>query len=69
MKAKNQSATGSVTLKMDLAKASEQDGGEMWIKVRWIIQHKNGLSGEIYILNSFSLNPLGRHAETPSPRS
>jgi hypothetical protein len=50
---------------MDLAKGSERDEGEMWFRVRWIIQDKNGLSGEIEIYNSFSLNPLGRHAETP----
>ena len=55
MTAKNQCATiASVTLKMGLARASEQDGGEIWFKVRWIIQDKNGLSGEIYIINSFS---------------
>jgi hypothetical protein len=64
MTAKNESATiASVTLKMDLARASEQDGGDIWFKVRWIIQDKSGLSGEIYVINSFSRNPLGRHAE------
>jgi hypothetical protein len=68
MTAKKTSATvASVTLKMDLAKASKQDGGDMWFKVRWIIQDKNGLTGEIYILNSFSLSPQGRHDETGSP--
>ena len=62
MTAKNTSATvASVTLKMDLAKASKHDGGDLWFKVRWIIQDKNGLSGEIYVLNSFSPNPKGRH--------
>lgn len=62
MTAKNQLATiACVTLKMDLAKASDQDGGDMWFKVRWIIQDKNGLSGEIYVLNSFALNPEGRY--------
>jgi hypothetical protein len=55
MTAKKQSATiASVTVKMDLAAASEQDGGDWWFKVRWIIQDKSGLSGEIYVLNSFS---------------
>jgi len=64
MTAKNRSATiVSVTLKMDLAKASKQDGGDIWFRVRWIIQDKNGLSGEIFILNSFSVSPHGRHAE------
>jgi hypothetical protein len=64
MTAKNQSATiAGVTLKMELGKASEQDRGDIWFKVRWIIQDKNGLSGEIYVINSFSRSPLGRHAE------
>jgi hypothetical protein len=49
----NLSTIASVTLKMELAK--EPRDGEMWFKVRWIVQDKNGLSGEIYILNSFSL--------------
>jgi hypothetical protein len=63
MTPKDQSATiARVTLKVDLA--SEQDGGDMWFKVRWIIQDKSGMSGEIYILNSFSRSPLGRHTET-----
>lgn len=58
MTAKNKAATiASVTLKMDLAKASKEDGGDMLFKVRWIIQDKNGELGEIYILNSFSPNP------------
>jgi len=64
MTAKNQSATiASVTLKMEVAQASKQDGGDIWFKVRWIMQDKNGLSGEIYILNSFSRSPIGRHSE------
>jgi hypothetical protein len=67
MTSKNASATiASVTLRMDLAKASKQDGGDTWFKVRWIIQDKNGLSGEIFVLNSFSPNPRGRH-EAVSP--
>ncbi len=54
MKAKNTSASvASVTLKVDLAKASKQDGGDMLFKVRWIILDKNGMSGEVYVLNSF----------------
>ena len=54
MKAKRRSTTiASVTLKMELATASKQDA-DVWFKVRWIIQDKNGLTGEIYILNSFS---------------
>jgi hypothetical protein len=68
MTAKNKSATiASVTLKMDLARASIRDGGDWWFKVKWIIQDKNGLSGEIYVLNSFSRSPRGRHDEMASP--
>jgi hypothetical protein len=48
---------------MDLAQASKQDGGDMWFKVRWIVEDKNGQLGEIFILNSFSPNPKGRHAD------
>jgi hypothetical protein len=33
------------------------NGGDMWFKVRWIIQDKNGLSGEVFVLNSFAVNP------------
>jgi hypothetical protein len=68
----NPAATiASVTLKMDLAQASKQDGGgDMWFKVRWIIEDKNGQSGEIFILNSFSPHPQGRHADdAPAPAS
>lgn len=59
---KNQTATiSSVTLKMDLAKESAQIEGEVLFRVRWIIEDKNGLKGEIFIINSFSRNPKGRH--------
>ncbi len=55
MTAKNKSASvASVTLKLDLAKPSKRDAGEMWFRVRWIVQDKNGKSGEIFVLNSFS---------------
>jgi hypothetical protein len=58
MTTKNQAATiARVTLKIDLAKASAQDGGDMWFKVRWIIQDKSGLTGEVFVLNSFSPSP------------
>lgn len=58
MTSKNPTATiASVTLKIDLAQASKQDGGDVWFKVRWIVEDKNGQSGEIFILNSFSPNP------------
>jgi len=60
MTAKNDSATiASVTLKMELAKEPIHD--DMWFKVRWITQGKNGTSGEIYVLNSFNLGPHDRH--------
>jgi hypothetical protein len=59
MTAQNTSASvASVTLKVDFAKASKLDGGDMWFKVRWIILDKNGLSGEVFVLNSFALNPV-----------
>ncbi len=59
MTSRNASATiDSVTLKVDLARAPKQHGGDMWFKVRWIIQDKNGLSGEVFVLNSFSLSPV-----------
>lgn len=62
MTAKNKVSTiASVTLKMELAKEPKQD--EMWFMVRWIVQDKKGMSGEIYVLNSFSLSPHGRHDE------
>jgi hypothetical protein len=58
MTEKNKSATiASVTLHVDLAKASQHDGGDMWFKVNWTVLDKNGLSGNIFVLNSFSLNP------------
>lgn len=61
MTAKNSSATvASVTLKLELAKTASV--GDVWFQVRWLIQDNNGKTGEIYILNSFSLNPHGRHS-------
>ena len=57
--AKNTTASiASVTLNVDFAKASKKDGGDMWFKVRWIIEDKNGMTGEVFVLNSFALNPL-----------
>ena len=59
MTAKNTTASiASVTLNVDFAKASKQDGGDMWFKVRWIIEDKNGMTGEVFVLNSFALNPV-----------
>jgi hypothetical protein len=67
MTAKNASATiASLILRLELAKRVEH--GEMFFKVSWIFQDKNGRSGEIFVINSFTLNPRGRHAETVSPR-
>ena len=53
MTARNQSATiASVTLNMELARDSQD--ADTWFKVGWIVKDKNGLTGEIYILNSFT---------------
>ena len=69
MTPKNSAATiASVTLKMDLAQASKQDGGDMWFKVRWIIEDKNGQSGEIFILNWFSPVPEAGMRMARQPR-
>jgi hypothetical protein len=55
MSAKNATATiDSVTVRFEFAK--EPVHGEMLYKIRWIVQDKNGLTGEIYIINSFSVN-------------
>jgi hypothetical protein len=51
------SSVASVTLNLDLAKVPKLDGGDMWFKVRWIILDRNGMTGEVFVLNSFSLNP------------
>ncbi|MFZ0275730.1 MAG: hypothetical protein WA899_22840 [Candidatus Sulfotelmatobacter sp.] len=74
MKARNNSATiASVTLQSDLGKAPAQyenavpaaARSDMWFQVRWVIQDKDGRIGQIAVINSFSLNPLGRHAGVP----
>lgn len=58
MTTKNQLASiATVTLKMELAKEPKEN--EMWFMVRWIIQDKAGKSGEIFVLNSFSLSASG----------
>jgi hypothetical protein len=58
MTTKNQLASiAKVTLKMELAKEPKEN--EMWFMVRWIIQDKTGKSGEIFVLNSFSLSASG----------
>jgi hypothetical protein len=59
MSAKNTTASvDSVTIRVDFAKASPADGGEMLYKVNWIVSDKNGLSGNIFVINSFSLKPV-----------
>jgi hypothetical protein len=70
MTPKNQSASiVSVTLQMDLANASEENEGEVLFRVRWIVRDRNGESGEIFIINSFSENPHGRDDEAASAAS
>jgi hypothetical protein len=56
MTTKNKSATiASVTLKIDMGKAPSTYPNDMWFQVRWIIEDKSGRSGQIAVLNSFSL--------------
>lgn len=71
MTARNNSATiTSVTLQIDLAKAPSQYGDvfpaaarhDMWFQVRWVIQDKSGQTGQIAVLNSFSLSAQERRA-------
>ena len=49
-----------ITVRCEMAAGDtfkHEAGEDMFFKVRWIIQDKNGQSGEIYIVNSFSLPP------------
>jgi len=56
MSEKNTTATiDNVTVKFEFAK--ELLHGEMLHKIRWVVQDKNGLTGEIYIINSFTVDP------------
>lgn len=65
IKAKNASGSiDSVTLQLELATRLEH--GEMFFKVRWIVEYKSGPPGEIYVIHSFSANPDGRHARVLS---
>jgi hypothetical protein len=58
MNARNTTASVvSVTIRVDFAKASPEDAGEMLYKVNWIVSDKNGQSGNIFVINSFSLHP------------
>jgi hypothetical protein len=45
----------SVTVHLELAK--EAVGDHMLFEVTWTVEDKNGLSGSIFVINSFSLNP------------
>ena len=59
MSGKNTTATiDNLTVKFEFAK--EPLHGEMFYKIRWIVLDKNGLTGEIYIMNSFSIEPQDR---------
>jgi len=51
---------------MDLANASDEIKGEVLFRVRWIIRDRNGDSGEIFIVNSFSENPDDENNEAAS---
>jgi hypothetical protein len=55
--AKNASTSGieSVTVSFELAKQSV--GDNMPFKVTWTVLDKNGKSGDIFVINSFSLTP------------
>lgn len=55
MRGKNTTATiDNVTVKFEFAK--EPLHGEMLYKIRWIVKDKNGLTGEMYIINSFTVD-------------
>ncbi len=54
---KNKSASiESVTLHVELTKQPVE--GDMWFKVTWTVLDKNGLSSDIFVINSFSLKPV-----------
>jgi hypothetical protein len=55
----------SVTISVDFAKAS-QDDGDMLFKVNWTVLDRNGLSGNIYVINSFSLKGFNSMTEVGS---
>jgi hypothetical protein len=56
MSSQNSMATvDKVTLRFELAKEPLED--EMLYKMTWEVLDKNGLSGDLFIINSFSLNP------------
>lgn len=53
---KNHSASGIESVTVHLELAHQSVGDEMPFKVTWTILDKNGLSGDIFIINSFSLS-------------
>jgi hypothetical protein len=56
MSADNKTATiDKVTLRFELAKQPLEH--EMFYKMTWEVLDKNGLTGDLFILNSFSLKP------------
>ena len=56
MSGKNTTATiDNLTVKFEFAKGPLH--GEMLYRICWIVQDKNGLTGEIYIINSFAIDP------------
>jgi hypothetical protein len=58
----NEASIASVTLHVELAKQIVE--GEQFFKVSWEILDKKGQRGDIYIINSFSLNPVEAEEET-----
>ena len=71
MAAKNKSATiESVTLQIDMAKAPDSyTGNAMFYQVRWVIKDKNGRTGQICVINSFSIDPERRGKTVPTSAS
>jgi hypothetical protein len=49
----------SITVRCELAPQVYREHGreDQFYKVAWIIQDKNGGSGEIFVINSFEVNP------------
>ena len=59
MSPENTSATiASVTVQIDVAKPPDTFAvNEMFYQVRWLIEDKNGRTGEIFVISSFSIDP------------
>lgn len=70
MTAKNKTATiTSVTLQMDLAKSLTAKTGDAWFQVRWVIRDKDGRTGQIFVINSFAIDPARRRQRVPTKES